>query len=196
VGAAAEGKTQMTKRNVARKKATPQGLGFLRNFDWPTRRIVYGPENKPQPGSDIDNSPEADEALWVERAYSLPLDKLYELANQQLNVAAQPPREQPTGLQAQKKHSLSDHERKVCGVIQSGTKGPTYCRELHNAGATPPKEWISKDCPGTYPGAYNHGLPWTKRIQDEKYRIRRKAESAGLANYSLTSKSRAFAKPA
>jgi hypothetical protein len=91
---------------------------------------------------------------------------------------------------------LTDHEQKLWSVIQRGLKGPTYCREVHNAGARPRKEWISDGCPGTYPGAYLQGQPWTKRIQDEKSKVRHKAELAGLANHSLASKSWASIKPA
>jgi len=188
----------MTKRKVARKKTVQQDgllsgretahilgtseggyeglLGFLRDFNGTTHDIVYGPqlEEKPLPRADLDNSPEADK---VRGAYALPMDKLYELANQELDAAEEKRTPQ------RRKITLSDHEKKVWGVIQRKIKKEAYCRELHNAGATPSKKWISEGCPGTYPGAYM--LPhWRKRIQDEKYRIRRKAERPGLANQS------------
>jgi hypothetical protein len=80
--------------------------------------------------------------------------------------------------------TLSAHEKAVWNIIQRGLRGQTYCREVDRAGARPRKEWILDGCPGTYQGAYLLGQPWKKRIQDEKSRIQRKAELAGLANRS------------
>lgn len=171
----------MNKSKVARKKTARQGLGlgFLRGFNWPTRRIVYGPQNKPQPGPDIDNSPEADEALRLERAYTLPVDKLYELGNQRLNGAAETQRELPATLHAAKRRSLTRRDLKILQIIKQGSEGAQYLRELHVAGLRPRKGWIQRGCPGTYAGIATESDPkWLQRAQDEKSKIRRKAELA------------------
>ena len=167
----------MTKRKVARKKTAPQGLGFLRDFNWPTRRIVYGPENKPQPGADMDNSPEAEEALRLERAYALPLGKLYELANQQLDGAAESQQELLASLRSAKKRSLTKRELTILQVSKRGSEGELYLRELHTAGLRPRTSWIQRGCPGTYAGiAAEKDLKWMQRAQDEKSKVRRKSE--------------------
>ena len=74
---------------------------------------------------------------------------------------------------------LSSRERKIWGVIQRGSKGLTYCRELENAGVRPCRKGVWQDCPaGTYPAVYHLGESWPHRIQDEKSKIKRKAELA------------------
>lgn len=71
---------------------------------------------------------------------------------------------------------LTLRERKVWNVIQQGSRGKQYCRELHNARLKPCKSWVDDDCPSNYIEAYREGQPWRKRIQDEKHRIKNKAE--------------------
>ena len=73
-------------------------------------------------------------------------------------------------------HKLKPREQRIWKVIQQGVKGPIYCRELHNAKLRPPTAWLEAGCPSTYPEAYRQGDPWTKRIQDEKHRIQKRAE--------------------
>jgi hypothetical protein len=77
---------------------------------------------------------------------------------------------------------LTKREQKIWSVIQQGVEGPTYCREVHRAGVKPRKSWLDDDCPSTYPEAYREGEPWRKRIQDEKCRIKNKAELAQLVD--------------
>jgi hypothetical protein len=82
---------------------------------------------------------------------------------------------------ADKKHGpLNDREQKIWDVVKRGVKGAQYCREIHAVGVRP----VWKNGPPTYPGAYQLGKPWCHRIQDEKYKIRRKAQ---LAEDSLRS---------
>lgn len=76
---------------------------------------------------------------------------------------------------------LTDHERRICVVIQRGSKGRQYCRELDSAGVAPLRTGVWKDCPRKYESAYLEGEPWRHRIQDEKSKVRRKAKLAGLA---------------
>jgi len=73
---------------------------------------------------------------------------------------------------------LTEHEKKVWDVIRRGSRGAEYCQELHAAGVRPRRSW--KDCPGTYPAAYLD-CRWRQRINDEKSKIRRKAELAEQA---------------
>ena len=77
--------------------------------------------------------------------------------------------------------TLTAREEKIYRVIQAGSKGAQYCREVHNAGVKPHRAWLEDDCPGTYPAAYLDSNKWRQRINDEKSKIRRKAELAGLA---------------
>lgn len=78
--------------------------------------------------------------------------------------------------------SLKPRELKLWAVIQRGSKGPTYCREVDafdGVGIAPPRKGIWKDGPRTYLAAYNSGDPrlvhW---IQDEKHKIQKKAKVA------------------
>lgn len=78
---------------------------------------------------------------------------------------------------------LSERERKIWDVIQQGATSLQYCRELDNAGIAPLRGGVWKDCPSRkYESAYMEGPPWPHRIQDEKSKIRRKAQLAGLAS--------------
>jgi hypothetical protein len=88
---------------------------------------------------------------------------------------------------------LSEREQKIWRVAQQGSRGLQYCRELEAAHIKPRKKGVWKDCPASYPAAYQQGKPWRHRIQDEKYKIRRKAE---LAKNSPASKSMPVPKPA
>jgi hypothetical protein len=76
---------------------------------------------------------------------------------------------------------LTDREKTIWTVIRQGLKGMRYCRELDDAGIKSRKSGSWKGCPGTYPAAYQAGAPWRHRIQDEKTKIRRKANPARLA---------------
>jgi hypothetical protein len=76
---------------------------------------------------------------------------------------------------------LTDRELKIWSVIQRGVRGPQYCRELDSARIAPLRSGIWKDCPRKYASAYREGNPWRHRIQDEKSKVRRKAELAGVA---------------
>jgi hypothetical protein len=82
-------------------------------------------------------------------------------------------------LSAGKLKPLSEREGKIWAVIRQGSKGLQYCRELDRVGVKPRKSGTWKGCPGTYPAAYQMGDPWRHRIQDEKSKLRRKAELAG-----------------
>ena len=74
-----------------------------------------------------------------------------------------------------------NREKKISEVIQRGSKGRTYCRELDNANIQPRRDGVWRDAPRTYMAAYNQGRPWRHRIEDEKSKIRRKAEAEKLA---------------
>lgn len=78
--------------------------------------------------------------------------------------------------------ALSQREKAIWSIIQNGSRGPTYCRELDAAGISPPRKGIWSKGPRTYEGAYKSGdnrlVHW---IQDEKSKIRRRAELLGLA---------------
>jgi hypothetical protein len=76
---------------------------------------------------------------------------------------------------------LTDRERKILGVIQRGSKGMAYCREVDNAGVRPPRKGVWENGPATYRGAYKEGRSWRHRIQDEKFKIHRKAQLTGVA---------------
>jgi hypothetical protein len=71
---------------------------------------------------------------------------------------------------------LSDRERNLWKVIQRGTAGRRYCRELDNAQIAPPRKGVWRDGPRKYLAAYGMGKPWRHRIEDEKSKVRRKAK--------------------
>jgi hypothetical protein len=73
---------------------------------------------------------------------------------------------------------LTERENKIYKVICRNSKGMQYCRELDAAAIKPRRGKSWQGCPGTYAGAYLVGDPWRHRIQDEKTKIRRKAELA------------------
>ena len=76
---------------------------------------------------------------------------------------------------------LTARQEKIWGVIQQNVRGLAYCRELDNAGVRPPRKGVWAKGPGTYCGAYREGESWPHRIQDEKTKIKKKAERAKLA---------------
>ena len=84
--------------------------------------------------------------------------------------------------QPQQRPQLTNREKKIWVVIQQGTNGLQYCRELGKIGVAPKRKGVWKDGPGSYVSAYQKGKPWRHRIQDEKSKIRRKAKLAGLAS--------------
>jgi len=77
---------------------------------------------------------------------------------------------------------LTDRERQILDVIQRGSRGLAYCRELDNAHIGPRREGAWKGAPSTYTAAYRVGEPWRHRIQDEKSKINRKAKLAKTRN--------------
>lgn len=77
---------------------------------------------------------------------------------------------------------LTDREKKILAVIERGTSGRQYCRELDNAGIAPLRSGVWKDGPRKYLAAYDLGQPWRHRIEDEKSKIRCKAKKAKLAS--------------
>ncbi len=80
---------------------------------------------------------------------------------------------------------LNARENRLWSVIQRGSEGPTYCRELHEAHLSPSKKWIAKGCPGTYPQAYLDPY-WRQRIQDEKSKVSRRAKLISQPHYLLS----------
>jgi hypothetical protein len=73
---------------------------------------------------------------------------------------------------------LGDREKKIWKVIQRGSKGPQYCRELDNEKVSPRTRWKRDGCPSTYLAAFYHPDPtWRQRIQNEKSKVHRKALS-------------------
>jgi AcrR family transcriptional regulator len=73
---------------------------------------------------------------------------------------------------------FTERERRIWEIIRRRVRGLQYCRELDNAGIAPLRTGVWKDCPRKYASAYLEGEPWRHRIQDEKSKIRRKAELA------------------
>ena len=71
---------------------------------------------------------------------------------------------------------LTDREQKIWGVIQHGSVGAQYLRELHDAGLRPPKRWVERGCPGTYRGIAAEKSNWRQSAYDEKCKVRRKAQ--------------------
>jgi hypothetical protein len=72
-------------------------------------------------------------------------------------------------------HALTGREKKIWEVVQRGSRGMQYCRELHAAGLRPRRRWITRNCPGTYIAA-GRDKYWLGMIQDEKSKVRHKAE--------------------
>jgi hypothetical protein len=71
--------------------------------------------------------------------------------------------------------SLDDRDEKIWKIIQRGSRGLQYCRELDNANILPLRSGVWRDGPRKYAAAYGQGSPWRHRIEDEKSKIRRKA---------------------
>ncbi len=82
--------------------------------------------------------------------------------------------------------SLTNREQKIWEVIQRGATGLQYCRELDHAGIAPPRKGrVWEGGSRKYEVAYQSGEPWRHWIQDEKSKIRRKAQLAGLVSFCL-----------
>lgn len=69
-------------------------------------------------------------------------------------------------------------EIRIWEIIQRGSSGRIYCRELDHAGITPVRRGVWADGPRKYVAAYDLGAPWRHRIEDEKYKITQKAKLA------------------
>jgi len=82
---------------------------------------------------------------------------------------------------AAKEVELTEHEENIWTVIQRGSKGRQYCRELDGAGIKIRRAGIWKGAPLGYVASYDAGKSWRHRIEDEKYKIKRKAKLAELA---------------
>lgn len=135
---------------------------------------------------------EADRPEWAQRSYPAEATTSTEVRdelrriNRRLDALSAPSgarKEAPLrSTDAVKKTvELSEREKKIWEVIQRGSKGATYCRELHAAGITPRKKGVWVGAPPNYIAAYKESAVWRHRIQDEKSKIRRKAELAKLA---------------
>jgi hypothetical protein len=74
------------------------------------------------------------------------------------------------------RNNLTQREKKIAAVIARDLEGVQYCRELKNAGIGPPRRGVWQDGPRDYVAAYQQGEPWRHRIQDEKTKIKAKAE--------------------
>jgi hypothetical protein len=77
---------------------------------------------------------------------------------------------------------LSVREQKIWEVIQRGLTGKQYLRELHRAGLRPRQSWTDRGCPATYARIAEDDVDpkWRQAAQDEKSKIRRKAEALQL----------------
>jgi hypothetical protein len=76
---------------------------------------------------------------------------------------------------------LTEREKNIWNVIQRMSKGRQYCREVDGANIRIQRTGVWKGAPPTYIAAYDAGKPWRHRIEDEKSKIKRKAELAQLA---------------
>jgi len=74
--------------------------------------------------------------------------------------------------------ALTSRELRILEVIKRGARGLQYCRELDACGVGPLRTGVWKDCPRKYESAYKEGHSWRHRIQDEKFKIQRKARLA------------------
>jgi hypothetical protein len=90
------------------------------------------------------------------------------------------PREMATGKPWKKSRKRilpkGDNLRRkvIFGAIQTGLKGPKYCKILDERKLPVPTAWTAEECPPKYVDAYMVGTKWRKRIQDEKSRYQRK----------------------
>lgn len=78
---------------------------------------------------------------------------------------------------AEESPQLSDRENRIWTVICQKARGRQYCRELDNAGVATPRSGVWQEGPRKYVAAYDLKEPWRHRIQDEKSKIRHKAEA-------------------
>jgi hypothetical protein len=71
---------------------------------------------------------------------------------------------------------VEKRELTIFDIIQMHVKGAKYCSALDGRGIMIPEKWRNEGCPTTYAEAYevDTGPNWRKRIQDEKYRIKRR----------------------
>jgi hypothetical protein len=106
---------------------------------------------------------ELDELAGITHATAEPVEP------QQSSHAAST-REKPKRARRRKKRILTRRERDILGVIQLGSKGAKYSRDLESRKISPEPRWIAEGCPATYPEAYK--IPkWRQRLQDEKWRL-------------------------
>ncbi len=68
---------------------------------------------------------------------------------------------------------LKFRERRLWTIIEQGSKGLAYCREVEHAGVRIRGSWQHKGCPATYTAAFQE-KKWRHAIADEKSKIRAK----------------------
>ena len=101
------------------------------------------------------------------------------LEKKALETSASAPKQSPERMASpQATVGLTDRESNILDVIQRGSRGLAYCRELDNAHIGTRREGVWRGAPSTYAAAYRVGKPWRHRIQDEKSKINRKAKLA------------------
>jgi hypothetical protein len=102
--------------------------------------------------------------------------------NISVNAAPSVPRSASRPASKRKRSKLEiKRERVIFGAIQAQLKGPKYCAALDSGQLPIPLAWQGDGCPDTYAAAYKHGLPWQKKIQDEKHRYQRRYDSLSAA---------------
>jgi hypothetical protein len=150
-----------------KKSLTPEEINYRNRLYWEARSEKFRKQLKKWPrfAEIARNKMEADTLINGLRSTHSMEDEVEQLV-EQLRIVVK----------------LTAREEKIWRVIQRGVEGAAYCRELHRARVKPRKFWLSEDCPSTYPEAYREGVPWRKRIQDEKSRIKSKAELAQLVD--------------
>jgi hypothetical protein len=92
------------------------------------------------------------------------------------NVRPRPKGSAKTPSAAEKKR-----RRVIFGAIQAGARGPKYCKILDGRNLTICADWIESGCPKNYADAYKAGQKWQKRIQQEKYRYKKKYDQTSAA---------------
>ena len=82
---------------------------------------------------------------------------------------------------SQEQKPLTTREEKLWEIIQRGLRGTAYCRDVDAARVSPPRKGIWTGGPRTYIAAYlSRDQRLVHWIQNEKSKIRRKAELLGL----------------
>ncbi len=110
-------------------------------------------------------------------------------ATRMLDGATSPAAENLKKRTRSKSRDQQTREELMLPVLKKGHDGVRYCLDMDRGRVPPLKRWIQQQWPGSYATAYRDPV-WRKRLQDDKYKVRRRLVKAGRLTPPLALKAK------